>query len=647
MKLKVINKINLLEGSTMIKYFRLLCSVFLLSLFAVFTTNAQMFSSKVTFNGHVYANSGDTARIPISNATVSLHSFTMTGDSIDYQAATDTLGAFTIDSVKTGVYTLTVSASRYQKLYIREFGIFDEHDSVNLFLHDSLHISGGVVLGHVRFEMSEEAVFNSVIEFINLDNTKPNVFATMNDEGSYYAKVPAGQYYVSCSVSLHDSTFFFQQYWDNATSLAQAKVLTVADGQFYEGINFNIPDSVISPHTITFTGSVKSSMYAPIANASVKVWGSGEGDDEDRAVVGSAVTDSNGNYSIKLSNLTQTKNAFIVGVRAEGYGVRFYNNQSTFFQANVLFAFSDTTFSNINFTLVAPDTVNTYSLSGKVTDSAGTGIKSAFVMAYDSARHDEHVKLAITDSTGNYTIKGLAAGTYYVLFYAKGFVPQFYMNADKWENATAIHVTNSSVSGINASLIAAPQSTSSGTIVGQIHSDNGAALAGVLIVVKNSNGNVAGYGMSDASGTYSISGIGQGSYTVSASISTYSSTQSSTTYDPSSGSTTVQNFTMSNSSVTAVQNSSSNLPTRYQLDNNYPNPFNPSTIIGFTIPMTTHVRLDIYNILGQKVAELVNSTMSAGTYKISFDASKLSSGVYLYRLETNNFTSVKKMILSK
>jgi len=85
----------------------------------------------------------------------------------------------------------------------------------------------------------------------------------------------------------------------------------------------------------------------------------------------------------------------------------------------------------------------------------------------------------------------------------------------------------------------------------------------------------------------------------------------------------------------------------YKLDNNYPNPFNPSTIIGFTIPMTTHVRLDVYNILGQRVSELVNANMSAGTYKISFDASKLSSGVYLYRLVTNNFTAVKKMILSK
>lgn len=628
------------------KYFRLLFSVLLLSLFTVITGNAQMFNSKVMITGHVYSNSGDTARIPISNAVITLHSFTMMGDSIFYQATTDTLGAFAIDSVTSGVYALTVTASGYETLYIRDFEVGEDHDSVNLFLHDTLQVTGGTVFGHIRFDMSEDAVHNSVVEFINLDNTKPNVFAETNDEGSYYAKVPAGQYYVSCSVSLHDSTYFFQQYWDNATTLAQAKVLTVADGQIYAGINFNIPDSVIAPHTVTFTGTVKSSLNTPIANAAVKVWASGEEDEGDREVVASTVTDSNGNYSIKLSNLIQSKNAFIVGAHAEGYGIQFYNNENAFFRANILYAFSDTTFSNIDFTLSAHDTINTYSLSGKVTDSVSSGIGGAFVMAYDSADHDDHVRLAVTDSTGNYSIKGLASGTYYVLFYARGYVPQFYMNADKWENADAIHITNSSVTGINAALTAAPQFTASGTIVGQIHSDNGTALAGVLVVVKNSNSNIVGYCITDASGSYSINGIVQGSYTISASISSYNSQQTTSSYNPSSGTTTVQNLTMP-SSVTEVNYSSSNVPAKYRLFNNYPNPFNPSTVIEFTIPLTTHVRLEVYNILGQKVAELVNGTMSAGTYNISFDASKLSSGVYLYRLQANNFSEVKKMILSK
>jgi hypothetical protein len=102
-----------------------------------------------------------------------------------------------------------------------------------------------------------------------------------------------------------------------------------------------------------------------------------------------------------------------------------------------------------------------------------------------------------------------------------------------------------------------------------------------------------------------------------------------------------------NAVVTAVSTPATKLPTKYELSNNYPNPFNPGTIISFNLPMSSHVRLEIYNILGQKVAELVNKQMDAGSYNITFNAGNLSSGVYLYRLEANNFTSTKKMILTK
>ncbi len=628
-------------------YFRLLLAAFIISTFAFTVSNAQMMSSKINFSGHVFAGMENTPAMPVANATVSLQSFTMLGDTVFYQANTDTTGAFIIDSVQSGVYALTVNASGYQTLYIREFYVSAEHDSINLFLHVTLNINGGLVSGHIRFEMSEDAIVHSEVEFINLDNTKPNIFAVSGDEGTYFAKVPAGQYYVSCSISLHDSTYFFQEYWDNATTLTQAKVLTVADGQMYKGINFDIPDSVIAPtHSVTFEGKVESSMNMPVANAMVKVWASGEVDEDSRDNAGTAMTDSNGNYSITLSSLKPFTNTFIVSAHAEGYPVEFYNNQTSFFNATALYAFGDTTFTGINFTLTASDTVTHYSLSGTVMDSAGNGIKGAFVAVFDSASHHDEVHVGVTDSTGNYTVSNLAAGTYYVMFHAKGYISQFYMNAEKWENATPVHVS-STVTGINATLTKEPQIAASGEIIGQIHSSAGLALSGVLVTVFNSNNQAVASAVTDASGSFTILGIAQGSYTVTASLATYSSQQQTAAYNPNSGSTTVQNFTMP-SSITAVSNPpAGNLPTMYKLDNNYPNPFNPSTVIGFTIPMTTHVRLDIYNILGQRIAELVNSNMAAGHYQVSFNASGFASGVYLYRLSTNNFTSVKKMILSK
>lgn len=88
-------------------------------------------------------------------------------------------------------------------------------------------------------------------------------------------------------------------------------------------------------------------------------------------------------------------------------------------------------------------------------------------------------------------------------------------------------------------------------------------------------------------------------------------------------------------------------PDGFILAQNYPNPFNPSTTISFSIPSAGFTSLKVYEILGDEVATLVNEERSAGEYDITFDASTLTSGVYLYRLSAGSFTEIKKMILMK
>ncbi len=89
------------------------------------------------------------------------------------------------------------------------------------------------------------------------------------------------------------------------------------------------------------------------------------------------------------------------------------------------------------------------------------------------------------------------------------------------------------------------------------------------------------------------------------------------------------------------------LPLEYSLEQNYPNPFNPSTTIKYSIPEDGFVKLAVYNMLGEEVASIVNTTQKAGRYELNFDASQLSSGVYVYRIEATNFTSSKKLVLMK
>ncbi len=90
-----------------------------------------------------------------------------------------------------------------------------------------------------------------------------------------------------------------------------------------------------------------------------------------------------------------------------------------------------------------------------------------------------------------------------------------------------------------------------------------------------------------------------------------------------------------------------NMPLSYTLEQNYPNPFNPTTTIRFTLAKSSNVKLVLYNILGQKVATLIDSRMEAGQHSYVFDAGKLASGVYFYKLEAGDFRSVKKMLLLK
>ena len=89
------------------------------------------------------------------------------------------------------------------------------------------------------------------------------------------------------------------------------------------------------------------------------------------------------------------------------------------------------------------------------------------------------------------------------------------------------------------------------------------------------------------------------------------------------------------------------LPATYSLEQNYPNPFNPSTTIRFSIPEVTNVKVSVFDALGREITTLVNEELNPGNYNVDFDASNLSSGIYLYRIEASNFVQVKKMILIK
>jgi len=109
--------------------------------------------------------------------------------------------------------------------------------------------------------------------------------------------------------------------------------------------------------------------------------------------------------------------------------------------------------------------------------------------------------------------------------------------------------------------------------------------------------------------------------------------------------------TLLRGTIVSVAEEEPSLPDVYSLSQNYPNPFNPVTRIQFSLPAESHVRLIVYNILGQEIASLINAPRQAGNYLIEWDAAHVGSGVYFYRIEarpvagTSPFTTLRKMML--
>ncbi|MFA6439594.1 MAG: T9SS type A sorting domain-containing protein, partial [Bacteriovoracaceae bacterium] len=108
-----------------------------------------------------------------------------------------------------------------------------------------------------------------------------------------------------------------------------------------------------------------------------------------------------------------------------------------------------------------------------------------------------------------------------------------------------------------------------------------------------------------------------------------------------------EEMTILESTISSIFVKERALPAEYSLDQNYPNPFNPSTTISFSLPEDAFVRLTVFNVIGQEVAQLTNGMMAAGVHRMEFNARQLSSNVYFYKMEAGSFVEIKRMMLLK
>jgi hypothetical protein len=276
-------------------------------------------------------------------------------------------------------------------------------------------------------------------------------------------------------------------------------------------------------------------------------------------------------------------------------------------------------------------------IAGTITDdSTGTPISHAVVVAIGGNRHGMF-RYAFTGDDGTYTLDGLAQVPYKVFAAARGYIGEFYDNVQHFDEATPV---TPNATGINFALdIFVPGYRSFG---GYVNGPDGITVEGAVVTAMV-NGVISGVTVTDLDGYYTFEGIEPNIYNVAADAEDGSGERA----QPIDATINDVPDADINIEATSVGDDTAPMPTASSLAQNYPNPFNAQTQISFSLAQAGRVELDVYNMVGQKVATLVNGDYTPGTYSVTWNAGNVSSGIYYYRLKTAGQTQTMKMTLLK
>ncbi len=555
-------------------------------------------------------------------------------------------GSYFFPNLIPGTYELIFSAQGYETLIVEDFEIVAGSNSFLAFLQGDGTFPTSSISGQVVFDDDGAPVFPAYLEFISMNGAG---YSTVTDaQGNYTAALPVGEYYVACTYI--DSLWwnFYIEYYDDVQNISDATLITLADSQNVTGINFGIP--AINSGTITsISGTVTDNGNQPLAGAEVVIQSPIFGPVGD-SLVYRGFTDDNGEYTISVESGGGffPNIFFIASAEKQGYQIEFWNEKPSFHLADPIFFLGDTSITDINFTLDPEGNPNN-SISGTLTNDTGLPLAGAFVVG--SNLNSGEITFTFSDSSGGYALGGLDTAPHVLLYAADGHVPEFYDDAYVWEDALPVFA-NGTVSGIDASLNAISNAPTGGMVTGTVIDAGGQSLAGVFLTLHNEFGDVIGYDFTDSQGGYEIRGLVDGNFAVHATKVSYNSQAQDIDFNSASSNMILANFEMSDAPTGLEPETSVQIPQDMELAQNFPNPFNPETRIGFSIPESQQVRLTVYNILGQVVKELVNENLAAGSYKYSWNGTdqlgrKVASGIYLYSLEAGNQKLVRKMLLTK
>ncbi len=402
----------------------------------------------------------------------------------------------------------------------------------------------------------------------------------------------------------------------------------------------------------TINGQISDSALSPISGARVYFFYNGS------YIINSTLTDQNGNYSINVP-----PGNYKICARKDSFYVTFYGQQFDPFDAQFLASQKDSQYTaNISLVRMANTSI---SVSGVAYDSTsgahltkgivvvrkGTHTPTKMVPKISSSPGDLGIYTEFINLNGSYTINNLIQPAYYfVQSFSDYFVPSYYRTPDSsstfWQNADSVFLDNQQAD-VNVHM---PRDSSigGGTISGTVATGGTNVLSSfndVILYAQSTDYNSAPFNFAfiKNNGTYSIPYLPYGNYKIMAQRIGYDNALSSTV------TISTSDTVISGVNINFITSATGDpiIPNDIKLYQNFPNPFNPSTRIKYTLPQGTDVTLRVMNILGQQVAVLMKGFQNAGTYEIQFNGEQMSSGVYFVQLIAGNVSKVRKIVLLK
>lgn len=374
-------------------------------------------------------------------------------------------------------------------------------------------------------------------------------------------------------------------------------------------------------------------------------------------IIAQTTTDASGNYLTELP-----VGSYSIAAVKDSFYTSFYDQQ--FDPSGATQVLVDTNgISSADLNLVKK-TITQNSVSGKIFDSmTAYPLKKGIVIV----RHGTHtpqkvnpyrinasapgeVYTAFVNTDGSYTVDNIIEpGYYYIQSFSDYFVPSYYdslgNNSGFWQNADSVYIGSDLT---NADIYMPRDSSLGGGIISGmigITEEPDSIITGAIVYAQSSENNSITYAFSQSNGSFKENFLPYGSYYLVAQKIGYKNAVSEKIVIDSTM-THIEDITLLFSSPSSVPESKI-VPDQIELYQNYPNPFNPSTTVEFYLPAGADVTLKVINILGQTVSTLHNGFLNAGSYKMMFNGSGLSSGVYFVSLVTGSTYLIRKILLLK